>query len=75
MGLSVHEEATLFKVGLEGDDNDKIFARRRVSYAVKAGRVVKNKRVYKTCPICSKDQKQIPKHVNTVHANLSKEIR
>jgi len=75
LGLSVHDEARLFKVGLQGNEDDKMFARKRVSYVVKAGKIVKNKRVYKTCPICNKDQKQIPKHVNTVHANMSKDIR
>jgi len=62
-------------VGLQRNEDDMIFARKRVSYVVKVGKIVKNKRVYKTCPICSKDQKQIPKHVNTVHANMSKDIR
>lgn len=73
--MTIHEEATLFKVGLTGTEDLQIFARRRVSYKAKSGKAVVNKRIYKTCGICGKDQKQLSKHIKTVHSEVSSKLR
>lgn len=74
--MSIHEEAKLFKVGLSDIDcHPTVGYRPRRSYKKKKGLKVVNKRKLKTCTICHRQVKQMPRHIKSVHGHMDKSIR
>ena len=76
LNLSIHDESKLFKVGLAGSDCHPASGYRpRRSYKKKKGMKVVNKRELKTCQICHRQVKQLPRHIKSVHGHMDKSIR
>ena len=64
------EEKKLFYKSKQLRRNKKADQVGRVSYKQKRGETVLNKRRQKTCPICLKVNKQLIRHIKTVHSDL-----
>ena len=70
----ISKEKTMFLTNTRIRQNKAATVKKRVSFKAKLNQEVVNRRHLKTCPICLCENKQMLRHLKTVHAHCSAKV-